>query len=180
MATKHDFHKVIIGRSEEMGLVDYGVSGIPAKSDTGAYSSAIHASDVRLDEQSGVLKFQLLAGHPICDAMARRIETTNFKKVTIYNSFGHGEDRYEVRLRVKLGPKVFTAAFTLANRSKKVYPILLGRRLLNHRFLVDSCESSVNRLELKQKYNIDFPEDQDEGRDMPDIEYVQNIQSIQK
>jgi hypothetical protein len=172
MATKHDFHKVIIGRSEEISFVDYGINHIPAKTDTGAYRSAIHASDIELDEQAGVLRFSLLAGHPVCGAMAQRVETKTFKKVMIENSFGHGEERYEVRLRVKLGPKIFTAAFTLANRAKKVYPILMGRKLLNHRFLVDSSESSVNRVELKQRYGIDFPDDEDDGRCAPDIKTI--------
>ncbi|MBX6334782.1 ATP-dependent zinc protease, partial [Candidatus Saccharibacteria bacterium] len=84
--------------------------------------------------------------------------------VWVENSFGHREDRYEVKMRVKLGPKVFTARFSLADRSKKIYPILLGRKLLNNRFLIDPAASSLNRVELKQKYGIDFPKDEEEGR----------------
>lgn len=175
MATKHDFHKVIIGRSEEASFTDFGINKVPAKSDTGAYRSAIHASDIKLNEQTGVLSFDLLTGHPVCGTMGHRVETTTFKKVLVENSFGHGEERYEVRLRVKLGPKIFTAAFTLANRSKKVYPILLGRKLLSHRFLVDTSETSIDRIELKRKYGIDFPVDLDDGRIVLDSEQISKI-----
>ena len=161
--TKHDFHKVIIGRSEELSFVDVGVNNIPAKTDTGAYRSAVHASNIKLNKD-GQLSFLLLGNHPVCGALATEITTDKFKEVKIANSFGHEEKRYEVRLRVKLGPKIFIAQFTLADRSKKIYPILLGRKLLNHRFLVDSAESSLNRVELKKKYGIKFPKDEEEGR----------------
>jgi hypothetical protein len=85
--------------------------------------------------------------------------------VTVANSFGHEEDRYEVQLKVKLGPKIFKAKFTLADRSKKIYPILLGRTMLNRRFLVDTNESAVDRVQLKREYGISFPNDEEEGRE---------------
>jgi hypothetical protein len=163
MATKHDFHKVIIGRSEELSFVDFRIHDIPAKADSGAYRSAVHASNIHLNKK-GELAFTLLGNHPVCGSMATRVKTVKFKEVKIANSFGHRETRYEVRLRVKLGPKIFTASFTLADRSKKIYPILLGRKLMNDRFLVDTNESSLNRIELKEKYNIVFPNDEEEGR----------------
>jgi len=37
MATKHDFHKVIIGRAELLALVEYEAKDVPAKTDTGAF-----------------------------------------------------------------------------------------------------------------------------------------------
>jgi hypothetical protein len=163
MVSKRDFHKVVIGRSEVLSVVGFGMSDIPAKTDTGAYRSAIHADRITLDKK-GQLHFRLLGGHPVCGSMATDMVTKHFSEVWIANSFGHREKRYEVKLRVKLGPKIFTAAFTLADRSKKIYPILLGRKLLSDRFLVDTAESSLNRVELKQKYGISFPKDEEEGR----------------
>jgi hypothetical protein len=163
MATKHDFHKAVIGRSEELSFVDFDMQKIPAKTDTGAYRSAAHADQIKL-AKNGELSFRLLGNHPVCGSMAVTVKTDKYKIVRIENSFGHGQDRYEVRLRVKLGPKVFVAPFTLADRSAKIYPILLGRKLLNHRFLVDSAESSLDRVELKKKYGISFPKDEEDGR----------------
>lgn len=163
MASKHDFHKVIIGRSEVLTFVGTDAIDIPAKTDTGAYRSAVHADNII--ESEDCLTFDILGGHPVCGSMSHRIVAKEFKKVWIANSFGHREERYEVKLKVKLGPKLFFARFTLADRSKKIYPILLGRKLINGRFLVDSDESSLNRVELKEKYNISFPSDEEEGRE---------------
>lgn len=162
MPNRRDFHKLVIGRSERLFFVDTGIHGVPAKVDTGAYRSAIHATGIK--EKDGKLSFTLLGDHPVCGNMAETFETDVFKKVTISNSFGQEEDRYEVKLKVKLGPKVFNAKFTLADRSKKIYPILLGRTMLNGRFLIDTDESAIDRIQLKQEYGIEFPNDEEEGR----------------
>jgi hypothetical protein len=162
MASKHDFHKVIIGRSELLSFIGTEAVSVPAKTDTGAYRSAVHAANIAVTD--GVLSFDLLGGHPVCGSMAHRVTAEAYKTVWVANSFGHREERYEVKLKIKLGPKVFHAQFTLADRSKKIYPILLGRKLLNHRFLVDSSETSLDRITLKKQYNIDFPNDEEEGR----------------
>lgn len=164
MASKHDFHKVVIGRSEVLDFVGTEALNVPVKADTGAYRSAVHARDIAIDDR-GVLSFEILGGHPVCGAMAHRIEAEEYTKVWVANSFGHREERYEVKLKVKLGPKIFHARFTLADRSKKIYPILLGRKLLNHRFLVDPSETSLDRVTLKQTYGIEFPSDEEEGRE---------------
>lgn len=164
MATKHDFHKVIIGRSEVLTFVDQKIAQVPAKTDTGAFRSAVHATNI-VENGDGSVNFELLGGHPVCGAMSQAVTATEYKKVWVANSFGHREERFEVKLKVKLGPKVFQARFTLADRSKKIYPILLGRKLLNHRFLVDSAETSLDRVTLKKQYGIDFPQDEEDGRD---------------
>ena len=163
MAKRDDFHKLIIGRSERLNFVDQHIHGVPAKVDTGAYRSAVHASNI--SEVDGMLRFTVLGGHPVCGSMGVNIETTEFTKVWVTNSFGHGEERYDVRFRVKIGPKIFVAKFTLADRSKKIYPVLLGRTMLNRRFLVDTNESAIDRIQLKAEYGIDFPKDEEEGRE---------------
>lgn len=162
MMKRNDFHKVIIGRSERLDFVELEIHGVPSKVDTGAYRSAIHASDIV--EEDGQVSFTVLGGHPVCGTMAQRLSTRDFKKVTIANSFGHEEERYDVGFKVKLGPKIFKAKFTLADRSKKIYPILLGRTMLNRRFLIDTNESAVDRVQLKKEYGIEFPKDEEEGR----------------
>ena len=159
-----DFHKVVVGRAELLHFMQYDMADIPAKVDTGAYRSAVHATRILLSKDGKLLSFVLLGDHPVCGDLAREVTTDNFKTVWIANSFGHREKRYEVKFRVKLGPKIFIATFSLADRSKKIYPILLGRKLLNNRFLVDTSQTSVNRVELKKQYGIEFPKDEEERK----------------
>lgn len=160
MVKRRDFHKVVIGRGERLSFVGTRAHTIPAKVDTGAYRSAVHATEIV--EIDGKLQFTILGEHPVCGSMAETMSTDEYRKVNVSNSFGHEESRFEVKLKVKLGPKIFIAKFTLADRSKKVYPILLGRTMLNGRFLIDTDESAVDRVELKKEYGIEFPADEEE------------------
>jgi hypothetical protein len=153
-------YPVIIGRSELVDFPDLLVTHIPAKADTGAYRSAIHAKNIKVNKKNGkeVLSFDLLLDHPTCQ-YPRNIESTDFKKAVVENSFGVKEERYAVKLKMKLGTKIFMSEFTLTDRSVKTYPILLGRKTLNKRYLVDSSKSHIDRKELKKKFNIDLEED---------------------
>lgn len=129
-------YKTIIGRAEPIDFIDgsteYGM--VPAKIDSGAYSSSVWASDIR--EEGEELVFTLFGkGH---DAFTgQQIRTKKYQVVKIENSFGKSERRYGVMLRVRFCGKKVTSFFTLADRSKKIYPVLIGRKLLKNRFLVD-------------------------------------------
>jgi hypothetical protein len=159
--SKSYYRKVVIGRAEIVHFLEFEVADVPAKVDTGAYRSAVHADNIELQED-GTLSFRLLGGHPIYKGVAQTVTTPNFKKVWITNSFGTREERYEVKLKIKLGPKIFWANFSLADRSKMLYPILLGRTLMNGRFIVDPSQRAVNRLELKKEYGIVLPADEED------------------
>lgn len=151
-------YQVVISRNETIDFVGMA-SGVPAKVDTGAFRSAIHASDIKITKKDGhrVLACKLL-GH-LAAPDSHTFETTQFSKVKITNSFGHEEHRYEVELRVKVGPKIFNTSFTLADRSRNLFPVLVGRKLLKNRFIVDVSTGSVNRQLLKKEFGIKLPED---------------------
>jgi len=141
----------IIGRSEQLTFVDLPVQ-VPAKIDTGAYRSAIHcvkAVEIKRGSKK-VLKVELL-GHP-CSPDIYPMEFSEYELVTVRNSFGDRSIRYKIKLRVKLGSKIFWSSFTLADRSNNIMPVLVGRELLKHRFLVDVSKTSVDRRELRKIY----------------------------
>lgn len=141
-------NKPIIGRAEIIEITNSFLS-VPAKIDTGAYRSSVHASNIHIeeDQSSPVLVFTLLEGHPNAKE-GKTIRKRQFKTAQVQNSFGMKEERYVVLLKVRVGKTVYNTHFTLANREKNVYPVLLGRRLLRH-FLVDSTKDSTDRIELK-------------------------------
>lgn len=162
MGTRRDFHKVIIGRAERLDFIVPAILSVPAKVDTGAYRSAIHAKNIV--EKNNRLHFELLKDHPVCGSLSTKFAVDSFSKVWIANSFGEREERYEVKLQVKLGLRIFSAQFTLADRSKKIYPVLMGRKLLNGRFMVDTDITRIDRVKLKSNLGIEFPLDEEEGR----------------
>jgi hypothetical protein len=154
----------IIGRAENIAIID-GPTAIPAKIDTGAYRSAIHATNMQIIEKAGVpsLHCDVLAGHPAVGD-AYHLETPDFRSLRIKNSTGQVEERYEVRLRIKLGHKIFTTSFSLSDRSNNVYPVLLGRKALRKRFLVDVTQTAVDRVLLKRLAGL-VTEDEEDGED---------------
>lgn len=156
--------QIIIGRSEKLSFPEI-VLNVPAKIDTGAYRSSIHAKSVKLVKKDGesVLRVELL-GHP-ASPVIYECEFTDYEKVSITNSFGQEETRYEVKLKTKLGSKVFTTSFTLADRSNNLFPILVGRKLLKGRYMVDVAKTGVDRMKLKQEFGIKSPIDEEDLED---------------
>lgn len=163
MTTTAKKPRAILGRAAFIEFPELDIVKVPAKTDTGAYRSAIHADNIKIINKDNVelLSFDLLAGHPSAGQMVH-VETPEFKVVGVENSFGHREERYEVRILCFLEGRRFRTSFTLANRGKKIYPVLLGRRLINRRFIVDTLVSHIDRRVLREKFNVELPQDEEE------------------
>ena len=126
--------KITIGRREVIDFPELGLFGITAKVDTGAYTTALHCHDIR--EENGVLYFKLLdPTHPEYTAKEQKF-TTYFQK-EIKNSFGEVEKRYIIKTIIKMGRKRIKSVISLTDRGTMRYPVLIGRKLLKNRFVVD-------------------------------------------
>lgn len=125
---------LIIGRVEEVDFPELGLMGIAAKIDTGAYTSSLHCYDIR--EIKGVLYFKLL-GSPQNEFNVRDQKFSSFSQKNIKNSFGEIEKRYVIKTKVVVGGKKVLTDVSLTNRGTMRYPVLIGRKLLTNRFIVD-------------------------------------------
>lgn len=123
-----------VGRRETVDFPDLGLFGLTAKIDTGANTTALHCHHVRVE--NGVLFFRLLdASHPEYQDNEHRFE--NFEQKMIRSSFGEEELRYIIRTRIRIGSRVVRSIVSLTDRKNMKYPVLIGRRLLKNRFIVD-------------------------------------------
>ena len=128
----NDLH--IIGASTELQFLGLNDSVIPARVDTGARTSAVWASDIKLDGDK--LTFYLFdKSSPYYDG--ELVTTTNFTTRRIKSTIGHAERRYVVKLPININGRKIRASFTLANREKQEYPVLVGRNVLSGKFVVD-------------------------------------------
>ena len=133
----------VIGPKTSVTFRPQGVLDVPAKVDTGADSSSIWASDIK--EKDGVLTFVLFDPQsPWYNG--RKIKTKQYSLRSIKNSFGVTEFRYKVPLNVEFGGKKIRARFTLSDRSNNRYPVLIGRRTLKNRFVVDVSQEDFEKL----------------------------------
>ena len=130
--------KYIIGRQEIVDFPDLEIYCIQAKIDTGAYTSSIHCKDVMRFEERGVdfVSFVLLdPTHPQYENKAIRWPLHEVQ--TIKNSFGHSEERYSVLAKIRLFNESYEVELSLADRSAMEFPVLLGRKALRNRYIVD-------------------------------------------
>ncbi len=144
--------KQIIGRRELVDFPELGLFGITAKIDTGAYTSALHCYDIH--EKNGVLYFKPLDPTHTEHAVIEQQFSTYFQK-EIKNSFGEIEKRYIIKTVVKFGKKRIKALISLTDRGKMRYPVLIGRKLLKNRFIVDVSELNyISTHPTKKKKKI--------------------------
>ena len=67
------------------------------------------------------------------------------KRKTVIKRTLEKEQRYVVKLKVKMGKNLITADFSLNDRSKFDYQVLIGRNIINGRYLVDTSISNTLR-----------------------------------
>ncbi len=125
---------VMIGMLEEVSFPDLRLRHIPARIDTGAFTSSLHCFRIRETEHGLRVKF-LDESHPQHTKGGTLFR--KFSRANILSTSGHREERYKIKICIKVGYKVFTTEFTLTDRSHMRYPILLGRKALANRFIVD-------------------------------------------
>ena len=146
----------IIGSTEYVEVS--GIKNIPAKIDTGADTSSIWASNIDMKED-GTLTFSLFAEN--CPFYTGEIlETKDCMIKVVRSSNGEQQVRYRVKLPIVIGGKSFKTTFTLADRSRNKFPILIGRHTLSSNFLVDVTKSSIPRENnpRTKPLNIEFEE----------------------
>jgi hypothetical protein len=130
-----------LGRSDRVDLPGLGLSDIHAKIDTGAYNCSLHCS--RAEIVDGKLEFVLLdEEHPEFTGM--KFVFKKFDRREIKNSFGEAELRYVIKTTIKIYDYLIRAEFSLSNRGNLKFPVLLGRKILRDRFLIDVTKKDLS------------------------------------
>lgn len=141
----------IIGRIDKVDFPDLQLSNLTAKIDTGAFTSSIHCHKIKEVIQNGetFIKFKLLdPSHP--EYNDHEYKTKKFSKKTVKSSFGNTEERFIIETAIVIFGEEYPIQLSLSERGDMKYPILLGRKLLNKRFIVDTSKKNIS-YKLKQK-----------------------------
>ena len=146
-------YKRTIGRIEKVDFPELHLNGIEAKIDTGAYTSSIHCESVKSTVKDGVeyVTFTLLDAHHPLFHKKKYTLPLHAEKI-IKNSFGQAESRYVIQTKITLFEEIYDIELSLADRSAMDYPVLLGRKLLKNRFIVDIAQINCS-LKYKKKNN---------------------------
>lgn len=139
--------KRTVGRRELVDFPDFQLQGVEAKVDTGAYTGAIHCSNIHVETGSdGRPRLHVLLldpSHPNFDGTP--LEFAEFSLRDIKSSNGEVQERYVIRAAIRLFGEDFNTEFSLSDRSDMRYPVLIGRVLLRQaRLVVDVARRNVS------------------------------------
>ena len=127
--------KHIIGRKDVADFPRFGICGVQVKIDSGAYTSTIHCAKV--EENDGKLEVVFLDKKDAAFT-GEKVVFDEYSVKKVRSSSGQSQHRYKVKGNIVLFGKKYNTEFTLSRRTKMRYPVLLGRKLLNKRFLIDT------------------------------------------
>ena len=118
-----------------------GQANIPAKIDTGADSSSIWASDIDISPD-GFLTFKLFSPKsPFYTGEVLRRK--QYSAVVVRSATGEEQIRYRTHLSLEINGRKIKALFNLSNRGKNNSPILIGKRTLRGKFIVDVSRAPI-------------------------------------
>ncbi len=132
----------VIGWREWVQLPDLGVFVVKAKVDTGAATSSLHAFRLERFEKDGVphVRFEI---HPRQRSKRPSIECEApiIRDTAVRNPGGRTELRPVIASTLVIAGQPIEALINLTGRDEMGFRLLLGRRTLRNRFVVDPGKS---------------------------------------
>lgn len=133
--------KQIIGRVDKIDFPQLNLLNIDAKIDSGAYTSAIHCSEII--EEDNVLKCTFYSkGHP--NFNGKEVVFKTYSRTDVKSSNGFKENRFKIKSEVVFFGKTYKINLTLSTRDDMRFPVLIGRQFLSKKFLVDVDEQNIS------------------------------------
>lgn len=145
--------KPTIGWKELIDLPEFGLTHIPAKIDTGARTSVLHCSHIRLIHR-GKKRFvefvPLDESFPTAQDRQTKFTLPFHSERNIKNSFGQEESRYVVKTIIRMFDQDYPIEISLRDRSDMEFPMLLGRSFIRGKFLVNVAQSNLNHSNISK------------------------------
>lgn len=125
----------IIGIYEKVGFPEFGIKSVIAKIDTGAFSGALHATNI-VEQKNPNGKKELV--FYALGKLKRKIIIDHYTKTRVRSSNGQLEERFKIKTEIQVHKKNYPITITLSNRSDMKREVLLGRSFLAaNKFLID-------------------------------------------
>lgn len=132
---------VEIGRHVMIDLPELNSYHVEAKVDTGAFRTVIHCIDwkeVLIDGENF-----LRATFDLNNEGAKTIFFKDYFQKEFRSSFGEVERRYCVKTTIRIGKKKIRSSVSITDRSDMRFQVLLGRKTLLRKFLVNVSKKFV-------------------------------------
>lgn len=137
--------KKILGRKDLVSFPGFELENVPVKIDSGAYSSSMHCQSIEVVEFGEKEQLRVVfLDSGISGYTGKEVIFDDFKTKIVKSSNGIAQERFFVKGTVQLFGKTYETVFSLTERTGLRNPILLGRRLLNKRFLIDTSKTNCS------------------------------------
>jgi ribosomal protein S6--L-glutamate ligase len=151
--------KTIIGSEEWCSFPDLDIPFIKARVDSGAKTSALHATNILQFSRNGEdwVKFDV---NPLQNntKLVRHCEAKLIDKRIVKSSSGYREQRFVIKTDLTIGENTFSIEITLANRDSMGFRMLLGREAMIGKMIVDPEEKYLLGQptfdEIKNYYHV--------------------------
>lgn len=133
--------KLVIGWRETVSLPDLGLPDFQAKIDTGARTTALHATNIKQVEINGQMWVEFLPDHQVLGGLDLCAAPVLHKRC-ITNTSGTPEERFIITSHLKLGSRQARIEISLTDRTDMIFPVIVGRTGLRQlRLIVDPVRS---------------------------------------
>jgi hypothetical protein len=126
--------ETVLGIFEQVSFPELGIIGVQAKVDTGAFSGAIHCTNIKVfrrgKDKRRILKFVALGQEKMA------LEVSNFEETHVRSSTGHRIKRFVIETSIEVAGELYQTKIGLSDRSDMKSEVLIGRRFLRENDLL--------------------------------------------
>lgn len=138
---KNTTNKILLGRTDIVDFPKLDLFGIHIKVDSGAYTSSIHCHNIEVE--NNILKCQFL------DSQHEKYHEKvfffqEFTQKMVKSSNGISENRYLIKTEIFIFNEVHSIELSLTERGSMKFPVLLGRKFLSKKFIVDTSKKNLS------------------------------------
>jgi hypothetical protein len=137
--------RIIIGRKDIADFEKLDLYGIEVKIDSGAYTSSFHCHKIEQITKNGVEAVRCSFLDPEHEQYhEKEFCFENFKVRNVKSSNGMVEKRFSIFTEITIFQKKLPIELTLTERPDMKNPVLLGRKFLSKRFLIDTSKKNLS------------------------------------
>jgi hypothetical protein len=146
--------ELIMGWLEEIAIKPWNIVA-KAKLDTGADTASLHGKDISRFERNGSewIRFILELENEQGELRQYEVERPVTRNVKIKRHGARHQIRPVINMEFCMGSEIYKIEFSVTDRTKFSYPVLLGRNFLDGRGLVDSSNTYQTRLRCEAPLN---------------------------
>ena len=137
--------RIVIGRKDIADFEKLDLRNIEVKVDSGAYTSSFHCHKIERFEKDGEDWVRCNFLDPKHEMYHEKEFGFKIHKIRrVKSSNGIVEERYSIVTEITIFRKNYSLELTLTERPDMKHPVLLGRKFLSKKFLIDTSKKNLS------------------------------------